>query len=132
VELRRREDDGEYRFYIVGRDHDLTEPLTETIDVGCARTSASCRAVHGRSGCAGVHALRRTPDGARRLHAPSHRRHVEGGDATVAYPRPCAGQEAGGPRAPDRVQSRSQTRPASPVLGMVLGPNHPRAPPQKS
>ena len=25
VELRRREDDGEYRFSIVGRDHDLTE-----------------------------------------------------------------------------------------------------------
>lgn len=33
VELRRREDDGEYRFYIVGRDHDLSEQLTETIDV---------------------------------------------------------------------------------------------------
>ena len=33
VELRRREDDGEYRFYIVGREHDLAEPLTETIDV---------------------------------------------------------------------------------------------------
>lgn len=28
VELRRREDDGEYRFYVVGRDHDLAEPLT--------------------------------------------------------------------------------------------------------
>ncbi|OII33044.1 hypothetical protein BIU98_06220 [Curtobacterium sp. MMLR14_010] len=36
VELRRREDDGEYRFYIVGRDHDLAEPLTETIDVQAA------------------------------------------------------------------------------------------------
>lgn len=36
VELRRREDDGEYRFYIVGRDHDLSEPLTETIDVQAA------------------------------------------------------------------------------------------------
>ncbi|MCP1503031.1 hypothetical protein J2Y89_001775 [Curtobacterium herbarum] len=36
VELRRREDDGEYRFYIVGRDHDLGEPLTETIDVQAA------------------------------------------------------------------------------------------------
>ncbi|MBF4596626.1 hypothetical protein ITJ50_14910 [Curtobacterium sp. VKM Ac-2889] len=36
VELRRREDDGEYRFSIVGRDHDLTEPLTETIDVQAA------------------------------------------------------------------------------------------------
>ncbi|WIE67856.1 hypothetical protein [Curtobacterium sp. MCLR17_054] len=36
VKLRRREDDGEYRFYIVGRDHDLTEPLTETIDVQVA------------------------------------------------------------------------------------------------
>jgi hypothetical protein len=33
VELRRREDDGEFRFFIVGRDHDLGEPLTETIDV---------------------------------------------------------------------------------------------------
>jgi hypothetical protein len=36
VELRRREDDGEYRFYVVGRDHDLAEPLTETIDVQAA------------------------------------------------------------------------------------------------
>jgi hypothetical protein len=36
VELRRREGDGEYRFYIVGRDHDLSEPLTETIDVQAA------------------------------------------------------------------------------------------------
>ena len=36
VELRRREDDGEYRFYIVGRDHDLAEPLRETIDVQAA------------------------------------------------------------------------------------------------
>ena len=36
VELRRREDDGEYRFSIVGRDHDLAEPLTETIDVQAA------------------------------------------------------------------------------------------------
>jgi hypothetical protein len=36
VELRRREEDGEYRFYIVGRDHDLSEPLTETIDVQAA------------------------------------------------------------------------------------------------
>jgi hypothetical protein len=36
VELRRREDDGEFRFYIVGRDHDLAEPLTETIDVQAA------------------------------------------------------------------------------------------------
>jgi hypothetical protein len=36
VELRRREDDGEYRFFIVGRDHDLSEPLTETIDVQAA------------------------------------------------------------------------------------------------
>jgi hypothetical protein len=36
VELRRREDDGEYRFSIVGRDHDLSEPLTETIDVQAA------------------------------------------------------------------------------------------------
>lgn len=33
VELRRREDDGEYRFYIVGRDHDLSEQLTGSIDV---------------------------------------------------------------------------------------------------
>lgn len=33
VELRRREDDGEYRFYVVGRDHDLAEPLTDAIDV---------------------------------------------------------------------------------------------------
>jgi len=36
VELRRLEDDGEYRFYIVGRDHELGEPLTETIDVQAA------------------------------------------------------------------------------------------------
>ena len=36
VELRRLEDDGEYRFYIVGRDHDLGQPLTETIDVQAA------------------------------------------------------------------------------------------------
>jgi hypothetical protein len=36
VELRRREDDGEYRFSIVGRDHDLSEPLTEIIDVQAA------------------------------------------------------------------------------------------------
>ena len=36
VELRRLEDDGEYRFFIVGRDHDLGEPLTETIDVQAA------------------------------------------------------------------------------------------------
>jgi hypothetical protein len=36
VELRRREDDGEYRFYIVGLDHDLAEPLMETIDVQAA------------------------------------------------------------------------------------------------
>jgi hypothetical protein len=33
VELRRREDDGEYRFYVVGREHDLDEPLTEILDV---------------------------------------------------------------------------------------------------
>jgi hypothetical protein len=36
VELRRREDDGEYRFYVVGRDHDLAEALTEIIDVQAA------------------------------------------------------------------------------------------------
>ena len=36
VELRRLEDDGEYRFAIVGRDHDLGEPLTATIDVQAA------------------------------------------------------------------------------------------------
>lgn len=36
VELRRREDDGEYRFTIVGRDHDLAEPITEMIDVQAA------------------------------------------------------------------------------------------------
>lgn len=36
VELRRRDDNGEYRFSIVGRDHDLSEPLTETIDVQAA------------------------------------------------------------------------------------------------
>jgi hypothetical protein len=36
VELRRRDGDGEYRFLIVGRNHDLTEPLTETIDVQAA------------------------------------------------------------------------------------------------
>jgi hypothetical protein len=36
VELRRREDDGEYRFFVVGRPHDLDEPLTEIIDVPAA------------------------------------------------------------------------------------------------
>ncbi|AOX66251.1 hypothetical protein BJK06_11225 [Curtobacterium sp. BH-2-1-1] len=36
VEFRRLEDDGEYRFFVVGRDHDLTEPVTETIDVQAA------------------------------------------------------------------------------------------------
>lgn len=33
VELRRREAEGEYRFYVIGRPHDLADPLTEVIDV---------------------------------------------------------------------------------------------------
>lgn len=37
VELRRREDDSVYRFFVVGRDHDLSEQLTQTIDVQDAR-----------------------------------------------------------------------------------------------
>ncbi|PZE25667.1 MULTISPECIES: hypothetical protein [unclassified Curtobacterium] len=36
VELRRAEADGQLRFYVVGRQHDLSEPLTETLDVQSA------------------------------------------------------------------------------------------------
>jgi hypothetical protein len=36
VELRRADADGEVRFYVVGRDHGLSEPLTEILDVQAA------------------------------------------------------------------------------------------------